>query len=177
MDAELIKSLGLFTMPPIFIKKTQEQKKQEQLIQAQYRDFFKDGDAADQDMTDEERLRLAKEKEQLEVQKKREQHLAQLDATKKLYINEIMRRGNAFEAFSVDFDVTEADRKQVEEAQDQSYFRKLQAATRLEFEIVPVSQFSREFAETGQRLKKVLKRIEISEFCVRISYVDKILRA
>ena len=69
-------------------------------------------------MTEEDRLKLAKEKEQLEVQKKRESHLGQLDATKKLYINEIMRRGNAFESFSIDFDITEADRLKVEEAQN-----------------------------------------------------------
>lgn len=40
-----------------------------------------------------------------------------------------------------------------------------------------MSQFSREFAETGKLHAKVLKKLDISEFCVRISYVDKILRA
>ena len=60
-NQELIKSLGLFVLPPVVVKKTQEQKKQEQLIQSQYRDFFKDGDG-DQDMEldDDEKLKLQK---------------------------------------------------------------------------------------------------------------------
>lgn len=48
-------------------------------------------------MDDEEKMKMLKEREQQELNKKREQHLMQLDATKKLYINEIMRRGNIYD--------------------------------------------------------------------------------
>jgi hypothetical protein len=48
-------------------------------------------------MDETEIEKLQKEKEQQELNRKREQHLMQLDATKKLYINEIMRRGNMYE--------------------------------------------------------------------------------
>ena len=45
-------------------------------------------------MDDEEREKLKKQREEEELLKKRERHLKQLDATKTLYINEIMRRSN-----------------------------------------------------------------------------------
>ena len=43
----------------------------------------------------------------------------QLDATKKLYINEIMRRSNMYDMSNfMDFDLTEQEKEQIEKAQD-----------------------------------------------------------
>ncbi len=62
-------------------------------------------------MDDDEKMKKQKEREQQELNKKREKHLMQLDATKKLYINEIMRRGNMYEFSLMDMDVDENERE------------------------------------------------------------------
>ncbi|CDW91018.1 UNKNOWN [Stylonychia lemnae] len=176
MNQELIKSLGLFVLPPTFIKKTQEQKKQEQLIQSQYKDFFNDGEKKDEEMEldDDEKLKRQKEKELEEQEKKREQHLIQLDATKKLYINEMMRRSNMFDVrnYILDFDMTEQEKQQIQLNQDKTYFKKLQDATKIEFD----TQVVNNFATRRQQTQSVIKKLQISEFCVRIGFVDKILK-
>jgi len=69
-----LESLDLFRMPPPVVKKTKDQKKQEALIQSQYRDFYRQtqdssgGEMAEDEsmLTDEEREKRAREKERQE---------------------------------------------------------------------------------------------------------------
>eukprot|EP00347_Sterkiella_histriomuscorum_P018502 403345268 len=173
---ELLKTLGLFNLPPTVVKKSLEQKKQEQLIQSQYKDFFSDKKDGDEEMLDEEeRQRRQKEKEHADMIKKRDQHLMQLDSTKKLYINEIMRRANMFDItqYAMDFDLTEGEREQLELAQDNSYFKKLKESIKVEFD----QQVITDFFKGQNQVINVIKKLEISEFLVRIAYIDKILKA
>ena len=111
----LVQSLGLFTLPPMLKKKTQEQKKQESQIHSQYRDFFHDSVTSMDIDTEEPEEARKKQREQEELNKKREQHLQQMDATKKMYINEIMRRTTFEENFDSFWDMA----YQVDSEEDQ----------------------------------------------------------
>lgn len=73
-------------------------------------------------LDEDERQRRIKQKEHEEMIRKRDQHIAQLDATKKLYINEIMRRSAAFGSSYYDYDMDEEERRNIRLSQDKNYF-------------------------------------------------------
>ena len=99
----LLESLELFRLPPAAPKKTTQQKKQEAMIAAQYRDFYRqstEGEDGDTEMlTDEEREKRARERERAEVNRRKEQQLKRMDDMKKLMIQEMMWRGGAQQRF------------------------------------------------------------------------------
>ena len=50
-------------------------------------------------MPEEEREKRRREREKAEINKKKESHLKRMDDMKRLMIQDIMRRGNAFDMF------------------------------------------------------------------------------
>ena len=158
MNSEFLESLDLFRMPPPLVKKTKDQKKQEQLIQSQYRDFYRQStqdEGEDTEMlTDEEREKRMRDKERQEQNKKKEQHLKRMDDMKRLMINEIMRRGNEmvpggqmlYNPFGMDFEADgareedtaerqQAEKERQEQSRDKSYFKELVRAVEVEFKV------------------------------------------
>lgn len=91
MDKEILKSLGLFTLPPAPRKKEKEEKQTDQMLLTNFKDFFKGPAAQDTEMAENETTRQ---------QKKREKHLMQMDNTKRMYIDQILRKSH----FCDDFD-------------------------------------------------------------------------
>ena len=154
MNKEFLESLDLFRMPPPLIKKTKEQRQQEQLIQAQYRDFYKPGSGGNADdetlLTEEEREKHVRDKDKQEQNKKKEAHLKRMDDLKRLMINDIMRRGNSFfsmnsesgggqyystEMLGESTKCSEEENKQRQEInRDSSYFEELKKVVEIKFE-------------------------------------------
>lgn len=99
-----LESLDLFRLPPAAPKKTTQQKNQEAMITAQYRDFYRQstegGEDGDTEMlTEEEREKRARDRERAEVNRRKEQQLKRMDDMKKLMIQEMMWRGGSQQRF------------------------------------------------------------------------------
>ena len=94
VDRSIVQSLGLFNLPKNHVRNNREREEKTQdcqLLNA-HKDFFKGGGP------DEEEKQI--DKESLAIRKKREKHLMQLDDTKRMYIDQILRKT----AYADDFD-------------------------------------------------------------------------
>ena len=97
MDKSIVQMLGLFNVPPQLRKKVTEDKAVDNQLLNSHKDFF----AADQP---EEESKEAKEADK--INKLREKHLIQMDNTKKMYIDQILRKTTYFDDFDYFSEVT-----------------------------------------------------------------------
>ena len=94
VDRSIVQSLGLFNLPTNMVRNNREraEKAQDNQLMNTHKDFFKGG------APEEEEKEI--DKEALAVKKRREKHLMQLDDTKRMYIDQILRKT----AYADDFD-------------------------------------------------------------------------
>ena len=93
VDRSIVQSLGLFNLPKNMVRnnREREEKVQDSQLLNTHKDFFSSEGQEEVKGID---------KESLAIKKKREKHLMQLDDTKRMYIDQILRKT----AYADDFD-------------------------------------------------------------------------